>query len=222
MATIQIDTALLMALDPDVLGRILADEIMNCHGDKERRLGAWFMNLKEDEIVKFFAATSDQPTKPAVSKAKPKAKAKSVSKLKAYTPYQATTRKKSKPKPKAKAAAKATPAGYAKDSFAQPGPRTPTAKLAKAIQPDLFDGEGGDDEDEEDLPVSKAATAAAIGDDRHRLIDYLRRYPKAGAQSIQAALSMTGGQVKGLLKRLREQGAVIVEGKNRGAKYSAS
>lgn len=72
-------------------------------------------------------------------------------------------------------------------------------------------------------PRPKRATGdqlAADGVERERLLEFLKTNPNVSASTIQSECTLTEGQTKGLLRRLREQGAIRVDGKNRGARYS--
>jgi hypothetical protein len=62
----------------------------------------------------------------------------------------------------------------------------------------------------------------AEADPRTAILNFMREPPLGNvtAKEIGTHCRLSDGQTKGLLKRLREQGAIKVEGKNRGARYS--
>jgi hypothetical protein len=165
-----------------------------------RQLCEWFMKLPPATFATFFAATTWPPPKVKEEKpeAKPKPNASKPRAKRSKTKEELAELRKSKPsKPRAKANGDYIPT-KSEESFA--------AKMrSKSLdKPRLATGD----------------ELAADSDARDELMAYMKGKTNVTAAEITAFCNFTAGQTKGLLKRLREQGAITVFGKNRGARYS--
>lgn len=200
MTTIKISVLALTNLDPKILGTLVLDEIDNrCHGPNlEECLGEWFAGLSNTQIGSFFEmfAGEAKPAKPVSPRAKAPAKKKATP-FKSYSPPKAKSRRASRARPSSAPVVKQAPLPFAGDEEEEP-------KTAKPRRPPLATGD----------------QLAADGEQREKVLDFLKRNPNVSASTLQTMCALSAGQTKGLLKRLREQGSVRVEGKNRGARYS--
>lgn len=187
-------------MPPEVFGSLICRQIEQLSRENELKVG-WHTFRSFDELARWFR---NLPTKTfaeffeaiqwppkGVAEARARLKEEQSRKAKRAKPVQHAAAK-----PRAKRSKTKAEVRKAKPSKKEPDLITPGAQLRFT------------------------ESAQADENNRERVLAYLKGRQNVPANELKTFLGLTDGQTKGILKRLREQGSIRVEGKNRGARYS--